>query len=79
MLFYMYDLDDYKNKARDFYVDLDELPGPIVEKELDLYKEINNIDTYWDRYKTKYEKFNKRFNYLDDANSSKRALEKIIK
>ena len=27
----------------------------------------------------KYEKFNKRFNYLDDAHSSKRALEKIIK
>ncbi len=78
MLFYMYDLEDYKNNARDFYIDLNELPGPIVETENDLYKEINNIDKYWDKYKAKYEKFNKRFNYLDDAHSSKRALEEII-
>lgn len=79
MLFYMYDLEDYKSNARDFYFDLDELPGPIVLKEEDLYKEIENIDEYWDKYKSKYEKFNKKFNYLDDANSSKRVLDKIIK
>ena len=79
MIFYMYDLDDYKNNARDFYIDLDELPGPIVQKEEDLYNEIKNIDNYWDTYKEKYEKFNKRFNYLDDAHSSKRVLDKIIK
>ena len=79
ILFYMYDLDDYKNNMRDFYIDLEDLPGPIVEKEEDLYKEIKNIDKYFDKYKEKYEKFNKRFNYLDDKNSSKRALEKIIK
>ncbi len=79
MLFYMYDLKDYKNKMRDFYIDLDELPGPIVEKEDDLYKEIKNIDKYWNKYKDKYEKFNKRFNYLDDKDSSERVLTEIIK
>lgn len=79
MLFYMYDLSDYKNNMRDFYFDLDLLPGPIVEKEEDLYKEIKNINKYWDKYKNKYEKFNEKFNYLDDENSSKRVLEEIIK
>jgi len=79
MLFYMYDLDDYKNNARDFYFSLDLLPGPIVEKEEDLYKEIKNIDKYWDKYKDKYEKFNKKFNYLDDKDASKRVLDEIIK
>ncbi len=79
MLFYMYDLEDYKNNARDFYIDLDELPGPIVESEEDLYKEIKNINNYWKKYKTKYELFNKRFNYLDDKDSSKRVLKEIIK
>ena len=79
MLFYMYDLEEYKNNMRDFYFDLDVLPGPIVEKEEDLYKEIKNIDAYWKKYKDKYDKFNKRFNYLDDKDSSKRVLERIIK
>jgi CDP-glycerol glycerophosphotransferase len=79
MLFYMYDLDDYKNNMRDFYFDLNELPGPIVEKEGDLYKEISNIDSYWKKYKRKYDLFNKKFNYLDNANSSKSVLEEIIK
>lgn len=79
MIFYMYDLNDYKNNMRDFYFDLSELPGPIIEDEEDLYKEINNLDNYWKKYKKKYEKFNKKFNYLDDENSSKRVLEEIIK
>ena len=79
MLFYMYDLSDYKNNMRDFYIDLDELPGPIVEEEEDLYKEIANIDKYWKKYEKKYEKFNKKYTYLDDENSSKRVLDEIIK
>ena len=64
---------------RDFYIDLDELPGPIVEEEEDLYKEIANIDKYWKKYEKKYEKFNKKYTYLDDENSSKRVLDEIIK
>ena len=79
MIFYMYDLEEYKNNMRDFYFSLDELPGPIVESEEDLYKEIKNIDKYWNTYKEKYDKFNKRFNYLDDKDSSKRVLDIIIK
>ncbi len=78
MLFYMYDLDKYKNNLRGFYFDLDILPGPIIEKEEDLIKEINNIDSYNDKYKEKYIKFNDKFNYLDDRNASKRVLEAVL-
>ena len=78
MLFYMYDLDDYKNNLRDFYFDLDILPGPIVKQEDDLIKEIKNIDNYDTVYHDKYVKFNNKFNYLDDGNSSKRVVEVIF-
>ena len=44
MLFYMYDLDLYKGKLRDFYLSLDELPGPIAETQEDLEKNLKNID-----------------------------------
>ena len=78
MLFYMYDLDEYKNNLRDFYFDLDILPGPIVKQEDDLIKEIKNIDNYDVTYHDKYIKFNKKFNYLDDGNATKRVVEVIF-
>lgn len=78
MLFYMYDLDDYKSNMRDFYIDLGELPGPVITKEDDLIAEIKSIGTYWDRYSDKYKAFNEKFNYLDDKDSSARVLEKVI-
>ena len=79
IIFYIYDYDEYKNKLRDFYIDFKELPGPIVEKEKDLIREIKNLDKYEDKYKLKYEKFNKKYNYLDDGKASKRVVEECIK
>ena len=32
MIFYMYDYESYKNNLRDFYIDLEELPGPIMKE-----------------------------------------------
>ena len=104
MIFYMYDLDDYKNNLRDFYLDLDELPGPITKNEEELEEAIKNIDEIskkfncisftmsrkfifhilfkFDKiskkYKEKYEKFNKKFNYLDDGQATKRVINKIF-
>ena len=78
MLFYMYDLEAYKDSLRDFYISLDELPGPIVKTEEKLYNEISNIDTYYENYKEKYDKFNAKYNYLDDGDASARVLEDII-
>ena len=78
MLFYMYDLDDYKNNLRDFYFDLDILPGPIVKQEDNLIKEIKNIDNYDATYHDKYLKFNEKFNYLDDGKATERVVEVIF-
>ena len=78
ILFYMYDYNNYKNNLRDFYIDLKELPGPILKKEKTLIKEIKNIDNYSKKYKEKYEKFNKKYNYLDDGNATKRVVEEIF-
>ena len=79
ILFYMYDLDEYKNNTRDFYIDLKELPGPILKNEEEIIECINKIKDIKENYKEKYEKFNKKFNYLDDAEASKRVVEECIK
>ena len=79
ILFYMYDLDTYKNDIRDFYIGLEELPGPIITKEEELFKDIENIEEIKKQYDKTYKKFNEKFNYLDDGDSSKRVVETCIK
>lgn len=78
IIFYMYDLKEYKNKLRDFYINLKELPGPIVENEKDLVKEIKSIDKNKKIYFNTYKKFNEKFNYLEDGNATERVVEKIL-
>lgn len=78
MLFYMYDLDLYKGKLRDFYIDLKELPGPITETQEELEKSLENISNYEKEYKEKYKKFNEKYNYLDDGDASYRVIKKIF-
>lgn len=76
IIFYMYDYDNYKNNLRDFYIDLKELPGPIVKDEKDLVtliKEKNN------KYKNMYSSFNKKFNPYEDGKSTQRVVKEILK
>ena len=75
MIFYMYDLDFYKEETRGFYISLDELPGTIVTKQEDLINEIRKEFIYDDRYK----KFNEKFNSLEDGHASLRVIEKCFK
>ena len=79
MLFYMYDLDEYKDELRGFYFDLSILPGPIVKTQEELEDEILNIDKYEEKYKEKYQSFNNKFNYLDDGNCSEKVIREIFK
>ena len=73
----MYDLEEYRDDIRGFYLDLKELPGPILKTEDELIKNIKN--TTIDFYNDKYKAFNQKFNYLDDGKASKRVVEKILK
>ena len=79
IIYYMYDYDEYKNNLRDFYIKTSELPGPIVKNEDDLVSNIKSIDEVNKKYSEKYRKFNCKYNYLDDCNSSERVIEECIK
>ena len=73
----MYDLEDYRDNIRGFYLDLKELPGEIIRDEEELIEKIKFANTKFE-YNDKYEIFNKKFNYLDDGQASKRVIEKIL-
>lgn len=78
ILYYMYDLEYYKDELRGFYIDLSELPGPIIEKEDDLIPAIRKLDREF-KYDEKYQHFNERFNYLNDGHASQRLIEEIMR
>lgn len=78
MLFYMYDLEHYRDKSNGFYIDLQELPGKITTTQDELEKELERIKDNF-IYDDRYKKFNDKYNYLDDGKASKRVVEEIIK
>ncbi len=78
VMFFMYDYELYKGKMRDFYLDISELPGPIVYENHELCDMIRKTEKEF-VYDEKYKAFNDKFNTFNDANSSKRALGECIK
>lgn len=78
IIFYMYDLEHYRDESNGFYFDIEKvLPGPIIKTDDELIEEI--IKTQDFKYDEKYKKFNETFNYLDDGKASKRVIEDVIK
>ena len=43
IIFYMYDLEHYKNESNGFYIDLEELPGKIVQTQEELEEVIKKV------------------------------------
>lgn len=78
ILFYMYDYENYRNNLRDFYLTLDELPGPVVEDVESLLDEIGALEHDTQSWQQKIGKFNTRFNYLDDGKASERVLTHVF-
>ena len=79
MLFYAYDLEEYKNDIRGAYLDYEkEVPGKIVRNQTELFSAINNIEEIKMEYKDKLNEFKRKYAPLDDGNAAKRIVNKIL-
>jgi CDP-glycerol glycerophosphotransferase len=81
MVFYMYDLAEYRDKARGFYIGLEELPGEIVTEEKELARAVGEAadgGLYEERYWEKYKAFKAKYDYLDDGKATERLVDRII-
>lgn len=78
MLFYMYDLDDYKDSIRGFYFGIDKLPGRIITKESELPDAIrDSVENFV--YDDKYREFNEMFSHSEDGQASARFVATVFK
>ena len=70
----MYDLKEYAEELRGFYLDIKkDLPGPIFEEEDALLKALKREDASFD-----LREFNSRFNHMEDGKASKRVVEIVF-
>jgi CDP-glycerol glycerophosphotransferase len=80
VLFYMYDLEEYRDNLRGFYLDIyKDLPGPIIEKEDELLDNIINIDVVAKKFKAQTEKFYNEFCSLEQGQSAKKVVDLLFK
>lgn len=80
MLFFMYDLEKYRDVLHGFYMDIEkDLPGPILRTNDEVVDAIRNIDKVSETYREKYEEFYNIFCCIDDGNASKRVVETVFK
>lgn len=76
MLFYCYDLCEYKDTLRGFYFDfMKEAPGPVIETTEALIQSIKDYD--YEAYRDKYEVFINKYNHADDGNASAKIIDLI--
>jgi len=78
MIFFMYDIEEYRGQLRDFYIEPDILPGPIVSTQEEVEAELEKAFSKPFVCDERYEAFCKKFTYLDDADAAKRVVEAII-
>lgn len=73
--FYTYDLEQYKDELRGFYLDIyTDLPGCIYVEEVDMLLDIkNNVYDY-----DKTHEFNQRFNNMEDGKAAKRVIDIVF-
>ena len=78
MIFYMYDLEHYRDKSNGFYFDPEEeLPGPIIKTDDELAAELKKAASSFE-YDEKYRRFNEKFNPVDDGHVCERIIDRIF-
>ena len=80
MLFYVYDIEDYRDNLRGFYFDFEEkAPGPLVKNTNELISEIQYIDKHGFKPPAEVEAFYNKFCYLEDGHASERVVREVFK
>lgn len=80
MLFFVYDIEDYRDNLRGFYFDFEaKAPGPLVKTSEELISAIKCFDQNGLTPTPTIEAFYQRFCYLEDGQASARVAKEVFK
>lgn len=79
MLFFTYDLEEYRDNTRGFYMNFEkEAPGPLLFNSNEVIESIKNIDDVQEEYQSKYQAFYNKYCELEDGKASERVIAKVF-
>ena len=79
MLFFTYDLEQYRDQIRGFYFDFEaQAPGPLLATSDEVVAALAGIDSVAARYQRAAAAFAARFCPLDDGKAAARACDRIF-
>lgn len=80
ILFFTYDLTEYRDNTRGFYMDFEEeAPGPLVFKTGEIIDAIVQLEVTKEKYKNQYADFVNKYCSLEDGKASERVVDKVFK
>ncbi len=79
MLFFTYDLENYRDQLRGFYFDFEpEAPGPLLASSEEVISAIGDIDAVAARHADAYQAFAAKFCPLDDGKAGARVCDRLF-
>ena len=79
MLFFTYDLAEYRDNLRGFYFDFEaEAPGPLLDSSAGVIEAVKDIDSVAASYRDAYQRFAAKFSSLDDGKAAARICDRLF-
>ena len=79
MIFFVPDMDDYRDSMRGVYFDLSEIaPGPVLYTQADVSAALLELDQQREKYAELYEAWVQKFNHHDDGHAAERIVRQLL-
>ena len=79
ILFYVYDIDTYRDSLRGFYFDIENYsPGPLLKETEEIIASIQQIEAISNTYKEKRVEFKEQFTDWETGKSAREVIEKVF-
>jgi CDP-glycerol glycerophosphotransferase len=79
ILFFTYDLAEYRDSLRGFYFDFEaEAPGPLLARSAEVIEAIRDVDAVAASHRDAYQRFAARFCSLDDGKAGVRVCDRLF-
>ena len=79
MIFFVPDMDQYRDSVRGVYFDLSEVaPGPVLSLQDEVVDALRDLDAQAARHTERYRAWQQRFNSHDDGQSAARVIDRLM-